>query len=166
VAQADDQMVSRSGGEVSDRLALRALVDEYASAVDARDADRFAGVFTPGGVLAIIEPGDAEPSLTYTGHAELRTVMNLLRGFATTFHLMANHTCRIDGDGATGETYCLAHHLTEDDGGAAGGWRDTLMVIRYRDRYVRSAGGWRIERRDVLRQWTEYHAAERARLAP
>jgi uncharacterized protein (TIGR02246 family) len=147
---------------MDDRLALRALVDEYASAVDARDADRFAGVFAPDGVLAIIEPGETEPSLTYEGEGELRTVMNLLRSYSVTFHLMANHTCRVDGDAAEGEVYCLAHHLTPDD---AGGAQNTLMVIRYRDRYARVDGAWRIERRDVLRQWTEYHPAELARLA-
>lgn len=148
-------------GDVEDRLALRALVDEYALAVDDRDADRFAGVFAPDGVLAVIEPGDPEPSLIYQGRDELRTVMGLLSGFSTTFHVMANHTCRIDGDHAEGDTYCLAHHLTEEDDGRS---QDTVMLIRYHDTYTCTDGAWRFARRDVLRQWTEYHAAERARL--
>ena len=147
--------------DVADRLALRGLVDEYALAVDARDADRFAGLFTPDGVLAVIEPGDPEPSLSYRGHDQLRGVMELLASFSTTFHVMANFTCRIDGSTAEGDTYRLAHHLTEDE---VGGTTDTLMLIRYHDAFRRVDGGWRIERRDVLRQWTEYHDAERARL--
>jgi uncharacterized protein (TIGR02246 family) len=146
--------------ELRHRIALRALVDEYASAVDARDGDRFAGVFTADGVLAIIEPGDDDPALVYTGADELRAVMKLLAPYSTTFHLMANHTCRVDGARAEGEVYCLANHLTEEEDGP----RNTVMVIRYRDTYESTDGGWRIARRDVLRQWTEYHAAERARL--
>ena len=95
------------------------------------------------------------------GPDELREVMKLLSSYSTTFHLMANHTCEIEGALATGEVYCLAHHLTEE--GAAGD--NTLMVIRYRDRYAKLDGAWRFARRDVMRQWTEHHAAERARLA-
>ena len=152
--------MTSSAEALADRLDLRALVDEYALAVDDRDADRFAGVFTPTGVLAIYEPDEAEPVLTYRGHDELRAVMKLLESYSATFHLMANHTCRLEGDRATGDVYCLAHHLTEE--GGAG--RDTLMVIRYRDTYERTERGWRIAVRDVMRKWTEFHAAERARL--
>jgi uncharacterized protein (TIGR02246 family) len=141
-------------------LALRALVDSYAQAVDARDADRFAGLFAADGELIVFEPEEDEPSISWRGPEELREVMKLLTSYSTTFHLMANHTCEVDGDSATGEVYCLAHHLTEE--GSEGD--NTLMVIRYRDRYTKVDGAWRFERRDVMRQWTEHHAAERARL--
>ena len=40
--------------------------------------------------------------------------MKLLASYSTTFHLMANHTCEVDGDLGSGEVYCLAHHLTEE----------------------------------------------------
>jgi uncharacterized protein (TIGR02246 family) len=148
-------------GDADERLALRGLVDAYAHSVDARDADRFAGLFAPDGELVVFEPEEAEPSISWRGPDELREVMKLLSSYSTTFHLMANHTCEIDGDMATGEVYCLAHHLTEE--GAAGD--NTLMVIRYRDRYAKLDDAWRFARRDVMRQWTEHHVAERARLA-
>lgn len=147
-------------GDADDRLALRGLVDAYAQSVDARDADRFAGLFAPDGELVVFEPEEDEPSISWRGPEELREVMKLLSSYSTTFHLMANHTCEIDGDAASGEVYCLAHHLTEEGKGGD----NTLMVIRYRDRYTRQDGAWRFARRDVMRQWTEHHAAERARL--
>ena len=148
-------------GDAADLLALRALVDRYAVAVDARDQDRFAEVFAPDGELVVFEPEEDEPSISWQGPEELREVMKLLASYSTTFHLMANHICEVDGDSATGEVYCLAHHLTEQ--GATGD--NTLMVIRYRDSYTKLDGSWRIARRDVMRQWTEHHSAERARLA-
>lgn len=151
-----------SDHELTDRVALRGLVDEYALAVDVRDRDRFAALFTPDGVLAVIEPNESEPSLLYSGSEELRSVLDLLAPFSTTFHVMANHTVEIDGATARATTYCLAHHLTEAMD--AGGGRDTLMLIRYEDELRRGPDGWRFGRRDVMRQWTEYHAAERARL--
>ena len=149
--------------ETSERFALRALVDEYALAVDARDADRFSGLFAPDGELVVFEPDEDDPSISWRGPDELREVMKLLSSYSTTFHLMANHACELEGDdSASGEVYCLAHHLTEEEGATAD---NTLMVIRYRDRYTKLDGRWRFLRRDVMRQWTEHHAAERARLA-
>jgi SnoaL-like domain len=83
--------------------------------------------------------------------------MGLLRTFSTTFHLMANHLCATDGDAATGEVYCMAHHLIE----SADGTTDLVMYIRYRDAYARTGEGWRFARRDVMRQWTEERPAGR-----
>jgi hypothetical protein len=148
-------------GEVADRLALRALVDRYASAVDARDADAFAALFTPEAVLAVYEHEGDDPVVEYRGHAALREVMGLLQTFSATFHLMANHLCELGPSDATGETYCMAHHLTESEAAAT----DLVMYIRYRDAYARTPDGWRFARRDVLRQWTEERPAERRPLA-
>ena len=147
--------------ELADRLALRTLVDRYAAAVDRRDADAFASLFLPAGVLAVYEDERAAAAVEYRGTRELRDVMDLLRFYARTFHLMANHLCEVDGDRASGETYCLAHHLTQDERGLT----DLLMLIRYRDAYARTAAGWRFARRDVLREWTEERPAERRPLA-
>ena len=147
--------------EIADRLALRTLVDRYAATVDARDAGAFAALFTAEAVLAVYETEDGEPVVEYRGHEGLREVMGLLRSFTSTFHLMANHLCEIEGDRADGEVYCMAHHLTEDGAAAT----DLVMYIRYRDAYARTPDGWRFARRDVLRQWTEERPAERRPLA-
>jgi SnoaL-like domain len=141
----------------ADLLALRALVDRYASAVDARDADAFAGLFTADGALAVHEREGDPAIVRYRGHEELRSVMGLLRHFTATFHLMANHLCTTAGDEATGEVYCMAHHLIEDGDAAT----DLVMYIRYRDAYERTPAGWRFARRDVMRQWTEERPAAR-----
>jgi hypothetical protein len=144
--------------DIADLLAQRALVDRYAQTVDDRDADAFAGLFTAEGSLAVYETADGEPVVEYVGHDALRSVQDLLRNFSTTFHLMANHTCEVAGDEATGEVYCMAHHIIQEAGGAE---TDLVMYIRYRDAYVRTPGGWRFGRRDVMRQWTEERPAQR-----
>jgi ketosteroid isomerase-like protein len=144
-------------GDTADLLALRALVDRYASAVDARDADAFAALFTPDAALAVYEEDGGEAVVEYRGTAALREVMDLLRHFSTTFHLMANHLCAVDGDAASGEVYCMAHHLIASEDGET----DLVMYIRYRDAYERTPAGWRFARRDVMRQWTEERPAAR-----
>jgi hypothetical protein len=147
--------------QLRDRLDLRRLVDEYALAVDGGDRRRFAGLFTPGGQLVVYEPDVADPVVTYTGGDELEKVLALVAAYSSTFHVMANHTSQVVGATATGDTYCLAHHLAEVDGRSV----DTLMLIRYHDAFEKVDGAWRFARRDVLRQWTETHPAERPRLA-
>jgi SnoaL-like domain len=144
-------------GDLADRLELRALVDRYAVAVDARDAEAFASLFLPDGVLSVHEDEGAPPAVRYVGADELRSVMELLRFYTRTFHLMANHLSDVRGDEATGETYCLAHHLVEDGRGLT----DLVMFIRYRDAFARTRGGWRFARREVLREWTEERPAGR-----
>jgi hypothetical protein len=144
-------------------FALRRLADEYSRGVDLRDGARFADVFAPDGVLAVYEPGEDEPVLTYTGTEELASVVRLVDPWNTTMHMMANHTVDIDGDTAEGLVYGLTYHLKDGADGAKG--VDTVMVMHYRDKYVHADGRWWIARRDVLRQWTEYHEAERAALA-
>ena len=53
---------------------------------------------------------------------------------------------------ATGESYCLAHHLTE----AEDGFR-TLMVasIRYLDTFVKQDGAWLFAERRLMVNWTD-----------
>ncbi|MGE4425584.1 MAG: nuclear transport factor 2 family protein [Solirubrobacteraceae bacterium] len=144
-----------------DLLELRRLIDAYGIAVDTRDGKRFAEVFTDDAVLAIYEPDELDaPSSTIEGRAALAEVPQMVSGYHNTMHLMANHYCEVDGDEGEGLVYGLSLHLRAGESD-----QDTYMVQHYRDRYRRVDGRWRISRRDVLRQWTEYHAAERARLA-
>jgi len=67
--------------------------------------------------------------------------------YERTMHFVGNHRAEIDGDDATGITYCFAHHIS---GGA-----DHVMAIRYVDRYRRTPGGWRIAERHLYEDWTE-----------
>lgn len=146
--------------ELSDRLELRALVDEYARAVDLRDSERFVDVFTSDGHFGIHEPDVEEPAARYDGAKELGTVMGLLGDYGETIHLMVNHYVDLDGNSATGIVYCLARHLVERDGQT----KDLEMVVRYHDHYVRTERGWRIARRRIVRHWNELRPVEEGHL--
>ncbi len=133
------------------RLALRALVDAYAVAVDQRDAEAFVGVFAPDGILDVL---DAEGRRLggYRGHAELAQVTERVARYHRTLHLVSTHRCVAAPAGeVAGVAYCEAHHLTPADDGD--GWDDRVLSIRYDDRYRHTIDGWAIAGREVHTLW-------------
>ncbi|MFI5041054.1 MAG: nuclear transport factor 2 family protein [Acidimicrobiales bacterium] len=143
--------MTEPGLSVEDEHALRGLAAGYATSVDRRDAAGFVSVFTPDGVLRVFEPGVYdEPRSVIRGTEKLARVIERISAYDATFHFLGQATYTADGDGATGEVYCTARHLTRSGDSAS----DFTMLIRYRDRFVRVAGGWRIGDRAVLVDWT------------
>jgi len=152
-----------------DEEALRWLSTAYAGAADDRDGEGLASLFTDDGALVVPKfPSDLRPVVTRRGHDALVQVAEMLRRYDRTFHLVTNHRFRVDGDTASGEVQCVAHHVSAAGGpetldpvhpGPAG--TDTVWFIRYRDRYRRTGAGWRFERRELDLQWVEEHPVAR-----
>jgi len=67
----------------------------------------------------------------------------------------------LDGDRATGETYCLAHHVYSADG------ERKLMIaaLRYQDTFVKADGTWRFAERRLYVRWIETRTLEPAAVA-
>ena len=133
----------------ADRLALRALVEGYACACDERDAETLRRVFADGATLTVQWPDRPAAVLTFPASAE--HVATSLAQYHRTYHFVGNHRVTVDGDAATGTTYCVAHHVT----GTGPDAHDHVMHIRYLDAYVRTDAGWRIATRDLHVDWTE-----------
>jgi len=132
---------------VVDRLAIADLVHAYAQGVDRRDPEGVARLFTEDGTfVAYATPGDAEPTSSSHGHAEITRAIAMARHYRSTTHTIGNHQAVVDGARATGETRCVAYHVLGDEGS------ETQLVwhIRYLDTYARRPEGWRIHER-VLR---------------
>jgi hypothetical protein len=148
-------------GDWPDTEALRRLSTAYAAAVDARDGPGLAALFVESGELLVPDvPGDFRPVISRVGHEALRRVPEGLQRYQRTFHQVSNHRFSIDGERADGEVQCVAHHVMAAGPGGAGEpatGTDTVWFIRYRDEYVRTAPGWRFERRALHLQWIEEH---------
>src|SRR5690606_32856172 len=108
-----------------------------------RDLDLLLQVFADGAVMTI-HRGDKPSTITAPG--DLERIPTGLARYDQTLHVIGNHRVELDGDDATGEVYCTAHHLT--------GTEDFVMHIRYDDRYRRTADGWRVAARDLRLLWT------------
>ena len=140
-------------GEEADRLAIRELVDAYAHCADRRDAAGQMALFTEDTHFVVyMDATRDEPSQELHGREALAPVFDNLNAYAATTHFNGQSTVVLDGDRATGESYCLAHHLSVDGDG-----RRTMMVasLRYLDEFVKQNGVWAFARRRLMVDWTE-----------
>jgi hypothetical protein len=137
---------------VEDASALRRLSERYAAGIDRRDAELYFSAFNGEGCIAVHQPAEAdEPIRVIRGAEEIGKNVELIKGYARTFHILGQSSYEIDGDRATGEVYCIAHHLSPDRHGGT----NYVMYIRYEDDYSRLDGRWGIEIRRVRVDWTE-----------
>jgi ketosteroid isomerase-like protein len=139
--------------ESADRLAIRELFDAYAHCADRRDAKGQLALFTPDTrFLVYMDRGSDQPTQALVGRESLAPVFDQLNAYQATMHFNGQSTVELDGDRATGESYCIAHHLYEADG------QRTMMVayIRYLDRFARQPdGAWLFAERKLMVDWTE-----------
>ena len=148
-------MSSMSAGDASsdvrDALAIRALCERYAQAVDAGDSVAFSALFTPDGHLVANFLGEVH----FYGREQLAQVpVQAHADAATTMHFIGNHLAEVDGDSAIGVTYCIANHIGDDR-------TNLVMMVRYDDRFSRSTDGeWLIADRCVDVRWTETHQVD------
>jgi hypothetical protein len=138
--------------DAADRLAIRELIDAYAHCADRRDAAGQMALFTRDTRFVVfMDSKNPTPSYELRGREALAPVFDQLNQYAATTHFNGQSTVVLDGERASGETYCLAHHVSVADG------KRSLMVasIRYLDRFVKEAGAWLFAERTLLVDWIE-----------
>ena len=131
---------------LDDRSMLADLAARYAAAVDFRDFDRLREVFTAD---CLLDTGRGERDGI---DAIIEAMQGLLRYDATT-HVVGQQLLETHDGDIRGVTYCTAHHLRTDP--TDGRRTDTVMHIRYHDRFVRHDDGWRIATRRLEVVWTD-----------
>jgi ketosteroid isomerase-like protein len=138
--------------ESADRLAIRELVDAYAHCADRRDAEGQKALFTEDTHFVVYMNGPGtEPTQDLNGREALTPVFDDLNRYQATMHFNGQSTVELEGDRASGESYCIAHHLHTEDG------TRNLMVawLRYLDTFVRVGGGWLFAERELYLDWAE-----------
>ena len=140
--------------EIADRHALYQLSLRYARAADRRDYEGFRDIFTEKGRISV-HHHDVDNNEPIHAMEDLESIvrnMSGLEAYEKTQHLVANQLVEIDGDRASGETYCTAHHIYRVDGAPM----DLTMFIRYQDRWVREGGRWWFEERRLCVDWERH----------
>jgi hypothetical protein len=150
------QHVSVSPVEAADRLAIRELVEAYAYCADRRDAKGQMALFTPDTHFVVyMNAKDPKPSQELHSREALAPVFAELNRYAATMHFVGQSTIlTLTEDRATGEAYCLAHHLTVENGKR----RLMIAALRYADSFVRTRGVWLFAERRLYVDWLEERA--------
>lgn len=130
-----------------DEHEIQRLLMRYGLALDTRDWPLLRRCFTPDVVVDFgVRRGVAEGV-----EAVVRTCHRALSGLDASQHLLGTCVIDVDGDRASASTFVQAQHylLTAMAG--------NLFTVggRYVDQLVRTADGWRIERRQLVTLWTE-----------
>ena len=142
-----------SATEAADRLAIRELVDAYAHCADRRDAQGQMSLFTSDTHFVVyMDAKNPTPSMDLRSRESLAPVFADLNKYNATTHFVGQTTIlTLTKDRATGEAYCLAHHVTVD------GDKRRLMVasLRYLDTFVKIDGGWLFSERLLYVDWVD-----------
>jgi ketosteroid isomerase-like protein len=128
---------------VADRVEIEALRGEFTDAVNMREYDRVASLFTPDGVWRM-----PNIPVEIAGQEQIRAWGRRVPELAD--YLVQNThpgVIRLDGDTASGRAYM--HEL-----GHARDGRSELNYAIYHDRYQRTADGWKFTERVYE---TRYH---------
>ena len=147
------QHVAISPTEAADRLAIRELVEAYAHCADRRDAKAQMALFTEDTHFVVyMNAKDPKPSQELHSREALAPVFAALNQYDATTHFVGQSTIlTLSEDRATGEAYCLAHHVTVKDG------KRRLMVasLRYGDTFTKATGTWLFAERLLYVDWVD-----------
>ena len=142
--------------EAADRLAIRELVEAYAHCADRRDAKGQMALFTADTRFVVyMNAKDPTPSQELHSREAIAPVFADLNQYDATTHFVGQSTIfTLTADRATGEAYCLAHHVTVD------GAKRRLMVasLRYLDTFAKADGAWLFAERLLFVDWLEERA--------
>jgi SnoaL-like domain len=147
---------SVSPAEAADRLAIRELVEAYAHCADRRDEIGQMSLFTEDTHFVVyMNAKDSTPSMELHSREALAPVFADLNKYDATTHFVGQSTIfTLSADRGTGETYCLAHHVT-----IAGEKRRLMLAsLRYLDTFVKVDGTWLFAERRLYVDWQEERA--------
>src|SRR4029077_7262770 len=148
--------VSISPAEDADRVAIRELVEAYAHCADRRDAKGQMSLFTADTHFVVyMNAKDTTPSQELHSREALAPVFADLNKYDATTHFVGQSTIfTMTKDRATGEAYCLAHHVRVDGG------KRRLMIasLRYLHTFGKREGAWLFAERLLYVDWIDERA--------
>ena len=145
--------IAISPAEAADRLAIRELVEAYAHCADRRDARGQMSLFTMDSHFVVyMDAKDPKPSEELRSREALAPVFAELNKYDATTHFVGQSTIlTLTANRATGEAYCLAHHVSIESGKR----RLMLASLRYLDTFVKMDGVWLFVERLLYVDWLE-----------
>jgi ketosteroid isomerase-like protein len=133
---------------VLDRAAIAELVVRFDDAVNRRDPDEFARLWTEN---AVWEIGDPMPMHAQGRDTIVKTWTGMVAGTEWLFRGSFAGVINVDGDQAAGRWPCVETGTFKARGGEPAKGYDNRAI--YEDRYVCTADGWRFQYPRYLYLW-------------
>lgn len=136
--------------DIEDRIAIKNVVDTFSVLADRKDIDKQILLFTEGATVTSVVNG--QPGMALSGRKQIgdafRQFLNL---FETVYHINGQQTLTINGDNASGISYCLVTLIGNQNGKKM----KTTMGVYYNDEFVKQNGHWLIAKRTSNFTWQE-----------
>ena len=124
--------------KIEDQLALKKLVDTFSNLADIKDTKAQMDLFTDD--AEVISKTDGK-TFKSKGKKDIeKAFADYLKLFDVVYHLNGQQTVEINGDNATGISYCFVTLI--------GNGKKNQSGVRYHDTYVKQNGKWLIKKRE------------------
>ncbi len=141
---------------MKDKMDLKELVDVFSILADRKDAKAQESLFTEDAVVNSYRDGKLISSLQ--GRKQIGEGFgNFLALFDTVYHINGQQVVTVDGDKATGVSYCQVVLIGKDDKGQR---VMTTQGVTYDDEYLRVNGKWLIAKRTSHFVWSDRKVME------
>ena len=138
---------------IEDRMALKNLVDTFSTLADQKETQKQTLLFTEDALSETFVNGQVVSSLK--GRKQIgETFGAFLDNFETVYHINAQQTVTLNGDKATGISYCLVTLIGTENGRKM----KTTIGAYYTDEFVRQNSHWLIAHRKATFAWQEKQA--------
>lgn len=136
--------------EAEDRIALKNLVDTFSILADRKEVQQQALLFTEDAVVESVM--DGQLTSTLKGRKQIgEGFANFLNRFETVYHLNGQQTLTLNGDKASGISYCYVVLIGTENGKKF----KTEFGVYYNDEYVRVGKKWLISHRKSTFAWQD-----------
>ena len=137
--------------QLADRMSIRELMDRYGTVHDSGTPEQYADLFSPDGEIAVgggpllVKGREALMEQARRDHDRFGETDANGRWTSIMRHLISNAQITLTGDTTAEGTCYVTTVVRKGDVGPA-----ILSISRYVDRYAKTAGEWRIERREIF----------------
>jgi hypothetical protein len=136
--------------EIEDRIALKNLVDTFSILADTKEVEKQTLLFTDDAIVESVSNG--QPATPLKGRKQIGdTFSGFLNLFETVYHTNGQQTLTLNGDRATGVSYCLVVLIGIENGKKI----KTTMGVHYNDKYIKQGDRWYISKRKSTFAWTD-----------
>ncbi len=141
--------------ELADRISLKHLVDTVSILADKKDVHAEVQLFSENAISETFARGVS--ALKLKGRKQMEQAFgDFLKDFETVYHLNGQQQVTINGDSATGTSYCQVTLIGMENGKKM----KTTIGVTYQDDFIRENNRWLIAKRIGNFDWQEKREVE------